>query len=462
MDKSDLLFYFIKKSIDLLKTDGIMGFIVSNAFLFSDKAQKLRNYIIETCSILEIVNFEQYKVFKDADIMTCILILQKNKKTTRSKAYSFKDKHYSENTILETMNDKSVFFEIEFTKDDPFALVDAMTLRLNEKIDAKHPKLGDILHIGKGMETAANDVFSFDAFPGQFSEEYVKIRMSGEIISRYHISEAKEYLLYFEDSKTFEELPQPIREYLSSNRERLEARATVRNEGHAWWRYSRPLHREYYHLGKIWCSYRAKNNAFVLDYTQNFIGLTNTTVIFGNNPQYDLLFILALLNSGLLNFRYKSIGKQTGSGIYEYFENQITKLPIPTVTLEQQMPLTQKAQKMIELNNDFHKCLTSAINYLTTKYSIPSKNLENLHLLGNQEFLKILGKSKQKIPLKDEQILLDWFAQAKTELLAVAEQIQVLDADIDREVYSIYGLSDLSLEEIALIEDCSENRQFHF
>ncbi len=62
MDKSDILFYFIQKSLELLKQSGSMSFIISNAFMFSDKAKKLRNYILQNSTISEIVNFEKYYV----------------------------------------------------------------------------------------------------------------------------------------------------------------------------------------------------------------------------------------------------------------------------------------------------------------------------------------------------------------------------------------------------------------
>lgn len=42
----------------------------------------------------------------------------------------------------------------------------------------------------------------------------------------------------------------------------------------------------------------------------------------------DLYYILGVLNSNLLTFRYKGIGKLTSKGIYEYFWNQIGRLPI--------------------------------------------------------------------------------------------------------------------------------------
>jgi hypothetical protein len=76
-----------------------------------------------------------------------------------------------------------------------------------------------------------------------------------------------------------------------------------------------------------------------LDETGECIGLTNTTVIFDTNRNYPLKYLLALLNSRLLTFRYQSIGKQTGGGIFEFFANGIGKLPIPSASAKQQAPI---------------------------------------------------------------------------------------------------------------------------
>lgn len=88
------------------------------------------------------------------------------------------------------------------------------------------------------------------------------------------------------------------------------------------------MHIEHYEKEKIWCSYRASENRFCLDRSNQMIGLTNTTVIFKTNDSLDFRYLLALLNSECLNFRYSHIGKKTGSGLLEYFENGISKIPI--------------------------------------------------------------------------------------------------------------------------------------
>ncbi len=438
-DKSDILFYFIHKALQISK--GEIGFIVSNAFLFSDKAHKLRNKILDDGRLSKIVNFEQYKVFSDASITSCITIFNKEHKDI--KALVLKDKKYSINEIVDFIYDENNVFTVNLEKDNVFALIDCRISLLNNKIDDKYKSLRDLVKIGKGMETAANDVFCFSENPVQFPQEYVKRRMCGEIISRYNLGKKEEYILYFENVKEFEDLPETIREHLINNRKILEERATCKNEGRVWWRYSRPMHKEYYHLDKIWCSYRSKSNEFVLDESTDYIGLTNTTVIFDTNPNIKLKYLLALLNSSTLNFRYKSIGKQTGSGVYEYFENGVGKLPIPEILLESQQPFVALADTMLSLCAQlqekrcrFHRRLIE--NFEGVKITAALHAFDNLTFA---EFNAELKKQKIKLTLAQQDEWEEYFNQYKHDCNDISSQITTTDREIDLRVYHLYGLT---------------------
>lgn len=338
MDKSDILFYFIKTGIEVTNTYGNICFIISNAFLFSDKAQRLRNYILNNAPISSIVNFEKYLVFENAMITTAIVHFKKNKKDNIAKAINIKDEQKIDFESL--IRNEKLYFKVALNFDRVFALVNSLIDSLNKKIDESKVPLGDLVLVGKGMETAANEIFSNEGINENiFPKEYIKKRLSGKAIRKFNIDTKKaENILYYEEVNDFNDLPNIIKEYLFLNKSDLEKRATVKNEGRPWWKFSRPMHKDYYHLEKIWTSYRGSNNCFAYDDEGEYIGLTNTTVIFDTNPKVvSLKYILSLLNSKVLNFRYKSIGKQTGNGIFEFFENGISKLPIPVISMNSQI-----------------------------------------------------------------------------------------------------------------------------
>lgn len=447
-DKSDILFYFIELAMKISKDQ--IGYIVSNAFLFSDKAQKLRNRIIADNRLHTIVNFEKYMIFKDASITSCILLFDKAKKNT--KAFLLKDKNYTAEFISNYIDSDKNSFEISLESDQVFALIDDKISKLNQKIDGVHRQLQDVVLIGKGMETACNSVFSFSEIPQQFPKEFIKKQMIGENINPYRLNKNTSYLLYFENVESFEDLPQPIQNHLINNKEILGNRATVKNEGRTWWRYSRPMHKEYYHLNKIWCSYRSSKNAFVLDESTDYIGLTNTTVIFDTNNEINLKYLLSVLNSKLFFFRYKSIGKQTGSGVFEFFANGVGKFPIPEIPLSEQQPFIALADQMLSLNEQLQLIQSKFVRLLERKFEIePSKTLLNWQNLSFKEFVKELAKKKVKLSLADEVEWEEFFLAEQQKALSLQADIDSTDRTIDAKVYALYGLDE---DEITLIESC--------
>ena len=106
------------------------------------------------------------------------------------------------------------------------------------------------------------------------------------------------------------------------------------------------MHKDYYHLNKIWCSYRATKNAFGFDTTGGYIGFTNMVAIFDTNKDYDLRYILALVNSRLLEYQHKNNAKQTGGGVYEYVPNVIEQYPIPCISLDEQKPFVELVEEI--------------------------------------------------------------------------------------------------------------------
>jgi hypothetical protein len=82
---------FIIQAISMLSPNGILAFIIPKSFLNSAYYSKIRNYIKETCKILEIIDFEKDNKFIDTQQSTFGIIL---KKESNSKIISF-ECHYS-------------------------------------------------------------------------------------------------------------------------------------------------------------------------------------------------------------------------------------------------------------------------------------------------------------------------------------------------------------------------------
>ena len=332
------------------------------------------------------------------------------------------------------------------------SIVDEKIATLNSHIDASHAKLQDLCYIGSGMQTGANNVFLFGEKPSFFPDEFIKRRVSGELINRYDRVKNKEWLLYVEDTENFSELPDVIQTYLNEHQAVLSNRADkLRRASAKWWNYTFAMHREFYKLNKIWCSYRAKENAFAFDNSKDYVGLTNTTVIFESNAEYDIKYILALLNSKLLNFRYKSIGKQTGGGSFEYFPNGVGKLPIPTIILDQQKPFIALVDQILSLNEQLQQKRQRFLRRLQENLGVQkvSAALERFDELDFKAFVAELKKQKISLSLAQQDEWEDYFNQYKADCNALSAQITATDKEIDRMVYELYGLTE---DEIKVVE----------
>ena len=444
-DKSDILFYFIHKALALSKGD--IGYIVSNAFLFSDKAQKLRNHILQDGRLSKIVNFEQYLVFDDASITTGIFIFNKNHDGI--KAVVLKDKDYSVDDVVTIINDENNAFTIDLKEDHVYALVPDTIAKLNIKIDGEHTKLEELCCLGKGMETAADSVFLFDAYPKQFPKQYIKKRVTGKNIDRYVIGQESDYILYFEDVEDFEELPLSVRKHLETHRKKLTERAEIKRKADAkWWKYTFPLHKEFYHLPKLYCSRRAFHNTFCFDDSFEYMGFSNMTVIFETNPDISVKYVLALLNSQLLNYRYKSIGKQTGGGSFEYFPNGVGKLPIPKIDLAGQQPFIDLADRMLLLHSELRKRRTDFQELCLDNLGVTLSDKRFGEIGEFKDFLEELKRQKVLIPHDEQPQWKESFCKCKSEVASILESLCETDAKIDCLVYRLYGLTP---EEIAIV-----------
>jgi hypothetical protein len=76
---SDLYVYFFEKALELLKENGLFGFIVSSKFLRADYGKKLTQYLQQNFTVLELIDFGDLQIFEGATTCPCIITIQKKK-----------------------------------------------------------------------------------------------------------------------------------------------------------------------------------------------------------------------------------------------------------------------------------------------------------------------------------------------------------------------------------------------
>ncbi|MEZ4511158.1 MAG: N-6 DNA methylase [Chloroflexota bacterium] len=354
--KSDLYYYFIQRGLSLLRLQGKLGIITARYYLEAYYAQKIRELVLQQATIEQIVDFGDYTVFPGIGTKTCIILLQREPDAPHREAnvlLSDKAAHRRVDILhfLTAFRQTAYPFSQANLTGDSWHLYGQTVARLLAAIDQDAQSLGNLVFIGKGMETGRNEVFVIDQKTidqYQLEPELIRKNIKNQDIRRYSLAFRGLYLLYPDSIEQLEDYPH-THAYLERHRAMLEQRAAFQRGNCAWWQFTWPLHKERYHTPKIVTPFIAPENRFVLDQTGEYIGLTDTCAIFPVDNSLDLRYLLALLNSRLLTFRFRYIGKAKDYR-YEYFENGLRKIPIKLAADDVRQQFVALAQKMLDLN----------------------------------------------------------------------------------------------------------------
>jgi ferredoxin-NADP reductase len=124
---------------------------------------------------------------------------------------------------------------------------------------------------------------------------------------------------------------------------------------------------------------------------------------------------------------------------------------IPIKTPINNQLFIEMSDKMHHIHNDLQDLSQKFQRSIQRKFELEElpKKLQDWYLLTYAEFIKELGKKKIKLSLAQEAEWEEYFSQEATKALALKQQIDKIDKDIDQMVYALYELTD---EEIKIVE----------
>jgi len=354
--KSDIYYYFIRRALSLLAPHGQLGYITARYYLEAFYASKLRQVVLDEAVIRQVVDFGDYTVFVRVGTKTCITLLQREtdgeKRTGNHLLFDRAlNKGIHVSSFLQTFRETAHAFRQADLDAGSWNLYGERVAQVIQRIDEGTTPLGKLAFVGQGMQTGSNPVFVIDKSTldrYQIEPELIRKNIKNQDITPYNLAFRGLYLIYPEDIQNLDDYPR-TKAYLEKHRKTLEARAAYQRGDCEWWRFTWPLHQEKYNAPKIVTPFIAPKNRFALDTTTEYVGLTDTYAIFETENSPDLRYLLALLNSKLLNFRFRYIGKAKDYR-YEYVENGLIKIPIRLADETTTQNLVNLSQRMVDLH----------------------------------------------------------------------------------------------------------------
>ncbi len=402
----DLYGLFIERGQKLLKKDGILSFITSSTFLSNKDFIELRRFLFEKTQIIQIAYLGE-TVFDQADVDVSILILKNQKASIKSQIQVFKSRQDFDKKIFHLIHQSR--FDLEKNNYEIKLNSEEKDFDLIDKIYEGKEILGNILDLPRGIEIGGNS----EKITSKYQLGLEKV-LVGKNISRYQINFDEKYICFENDKSVFKEweiykqpkiLVQRIRNLTLKQR----IVATLDREGY----------------------------------------LCTNTLRIGilKNINYDLSYILGVLNSKLVNFIFSKFF--LNKDIYAY---QLERVPIPTIGLEKQKPIAEKVNRLLSLNQQFYQAQKDFLELMASNFEKEkfTRRLEKWHELEWHEFSKELEKSKIKLSLPKQKEWKNFFKEEKSKITPLDSEIQQLEKEIDTLVYQLY---DLTEQEIKIVEN---------
>ncbi len=451
---ADLYIYFYNLGINLLKQNGILGYITPNKWFKAKYGFNLRNFI-KQFHIIEINDFFELRIFQDASTEPQIIIIQNNKSSANFNYYPI-----SSTAQFIAAQVKPSVIEKNNLNSDSWILAKNNNNAILEKIYRNTISLIEYTNNGieYGIKTGLNKAFIInEATKDKLlkedprSAELIKKYVSGTDIEKWNLkTREKQFFINTYYDIDIEEYSAVYKYLLQFNNE-LEKR---QDKGKSHFNLRACSYYEKFETPKILYIHTAVNHKFYYD-TENYY--INNSCYFITNADK---FIACWLNSRIFDYLKRLIfvayGDATDKGRAKLDYNKMVNIPIPKLTEPEKQPFYEKADQMLFLNKQLQTEKQNFINTLKEEKHLEkiTKTLENFNDLDFEGLKKEIGKQKARFVLGQEtNEWREYFNTAKQKANELQSQINQTDKEIDRMVYELYELTE---EEIEIVENATK------
>ena len=413
--KFDLYYLFIEQSCRLVSAGGMFGMIVPNKFFHTSAASSLRTLMAQPKWIRNIVDFGDEQVFQTATNYSCLLFLEKQLgprptyKRARAGLRIVEEFEVPWSTLtsepwhFENEGVRNLFIRLE-SAGEPLR---SMAARFGTGVQSGADRLLTVDHAGAGRQNLESDLVR-PVLRGRDVRRYALPQASKLLIFPYKVREDEFVILSEIELQRYK----AIYKLLLNSREKLAQRVWF-GKG------AEELSDKWYGMMYL-DSYRSFSSPHILTPSlsdrSNFargtgdLFATGTAGVTSFIPRVDLaesiLYILGILNSGLLSFYAISHSPVFSGGYYKFSAPYLRQLPIRRI-----------------------------------EFSDPADKARHDQMVELVERMLSLHERLAEAKIERERSI-------------IQHQVDATDRQIDQLVYELYDLTD---EEIEIVEQ--ESRQ---
>ncbi len=353
----DLYVCFVERGLELLHENGQLAYIQPHKFFNAQYGEPLRELLSKGRHLRHVVHFGDQQIFPGATNYVCLLFL--------AKAGSPRCRYVKVDDIehwLVTFDGTEADIAAKDIGAAEWNFAVGKGASVFERLRQMPLRFGQIAErISQGIRTSANEVYVLsvktegsghvEAHSEQLDDEVslerksvyrflggreiksYRVLPSGKVaIIPYRLTAGKMTIIPKQD---FEQKFPSTWAYLSKNRQYLEDRENGKMKGSNWYGFIYPKNLDIMVSPKLLVPDIADRASFALDETGAFAFTSGYGITLKENSGLTLKYVLALANSGVLDFYWRQISTPLRGGFYRYFTQFIEQLPIPESTLLQ-------------------------------------------------------------------------------------------------------------------------------
>ncbi len=333
--KINLYKIFIERGVDLLRQKGFLGFICPSNYLSSADSKSLRQVLLKQTNLIEIIEYsEKDRVFEGVVQALTTIVFQKNQDHIDHKFNIITKRHGKNLVVQENLNKNS---SLEFIVKN----------EIIQRMSKQKLKLSDLCECYQGEVNVSTkkDSFSADKKDGHLP------LLRGNNIIRYKIFDIEEFC--------------PV---------------DIDNRGH--WKNSRIV------LQEVSNQQQERRIKAALAEKNLLCGHT-TNYCFPKSDKINILCLLGLLNSSLINYYFKYFNNTNHVPVGE-----LKNIPVPDANLAQQKNLTILVEKLMTLSNKLQKTVENSDQWHKIKDEI-AKTDKKIDV----EVYKLYGLTEKEIKI---------------------------------------------------------------
>jgi adenine-specific DNA-methyltransferase len=419
--KMDIWTLFACRSIDLLKDGGYFSFIAPSSWIGSAGASLFRSKILSSGEIIKFVDFNDFKVFKDASIQTMIFIFQKKKprKSYKSRYAKITSKNTNSDEVVNLLvsglnrqaensnvydttikpvdiGSKSISFSNETVAEVLGKIASAGNFKLSKNdigngidvlqdfINEKHlSNLKDeMIKKGDGVFVLENSVVAEMKLNNK-ELEYLKPYYTTSQVNRYLSDSKNEYKIIYAD-KYFRE---HIGEF-PNLKNHIDRFTKILTSAFAPYGLHRPREERFFKGQAIFLLRKTMFPAF--SYVDFPCYVTRAFLVL-KPEKINLKYLTALLNSKLVYFWLKHKGKKQGEQL-QIDKEPLMEIPLYIAEEKEQEKIAVLVDKIVLKNAEFHRTSQN-----TDKWHSLKTEIEKLSSESDEAIYKLYGLTNEEI-----------------------------------------------------------------